>query len=134
MIHSTILGYSRLSVWPLLVASSGGTPLNPISKTGYVIQYHDITLVISNKLLYNQLVFAFSAGISSLLLLGVLGLLPTLQCCIHLPTRTFHAHQRAVLGHVPSFIILPCPHGWRPPDGARSPHCICRDHLLDGRP
>lgn len=68
----------------------------------------------------------------ALLLLCVLGLLPSLQCSIHISPRKKNANQGKVSGNVPAFFLLPSENSWRPAIGAWSPNCIRVDYLLDG--
>lgn len=73
-------------------------------------------------------------GGTSLLLLNLLGLLPSIQCDLRIPPGTPNANQGKVLGNVPALIILLRPYSRGPTNGARPPDDLRHHLLLDGWP
>lgn len=69
----------------------------------------------------------------ALLLLRLLGLLPSVQCSLHIPPRKKDANKRTILRNVPPLFLLPSQNSRRFTTGARTPHRIRADNLLDGR-
>lgn len=73
-------------------------------------------------------------GGASLLLLNLLGLLPSVQCNLRIPPGAPDANEGAVVRNVPTLIILFRPYSRRPTNGACPPDNLRDRLLLDGRP
>lgn len=79
------------------------------------------------------ILFINVTGGTTLFLLHFLGVLPTIQLHLRVPTRAPDAHKRTLLRNVPSLVLLHSKNHRRPTYGARPPYHIRNHNVLDGR-
>lgn len=90
-------------------------------------------LVLIIKLNYILLLIFCNTDWASLLLLRILGFLPSIQGYIHIPTRANDARKGTIFRHVQALILFYGKNSRRPPNGACPPDHFCHHNILDGR-
>lgn len=80
------------------------------------------------------MLMVISTGGIAVFLLNFLGIFPSVQRHLRVPTRTADHGERAILRDVSPFVLLHCKNGWWFTNGASAPNHFCDYNILDGWP